>query len=189
VAERGGLIGDAPGTSSDQLHVFTDAYNEYRLLVYRRACCLCGPALADDVTQEVFARLWLHPEEFDPTRGSLRTFLLMRCYGSAIDAVRSQGRRRSSQERSHRLDRSPDALAVDAGLLHDELAEVLAGGIETLPFHEREAIRMAFYGRCTYQQAAALLGQPEGTVKSRIRTGLRRLHAVLAENQTAAAAS
>ena len=46
-------------------------------------------AEAEDVTQDVFLRLWHHPDRFDPTRGSLRTFLLTQCHGRAVDLVRS----------------------------------------------------------------------------------------------------
>ncbi len=159
---------------------FSDIYGEHRRAVNRLACQLCGQALADEVAQDVFAALWQHPEAFDPGLGSLRSFLLMRCYGRSIYKIRSQSARWARQEHHHREDGQE---TVDAGLLHLELADWLAGGLAALPASERMAIKLAFYGQYTYRQAADILGEPEGTVKSRIRSGLKHLRDALDDAQ------
>jgi len=159
---------------------FGNIYGEHRRAVYQLACQLCGQASADDVAQDVFAALWQHPEAFDPGRGSLHTFLLMRCYGRSVDTIRSQSARWARQERSLRLDR-PEL--GDAVLVHLDLPDWLAGGLAALPASERIAIKLAFYGQYTYRQAADILGEPEGTVKSRIRSGLKHLRDALDDAQ------
>ena len=58
---------------------------------------------------------------------------------------------------------------------------MIADAISSLPLVEREALAVAFYGQCTYNQTAVILGQPEGTIKSRIRAGLRRLGSALGD--------
>jgi RNA polymerase sigma-70 factor (ECF subfamily) len=133
-----------------------------------------GGALAEEVVQEVFLRLWRRPERFDATRGSLRSYLLIDAHARAIEVIRSDVARRGREDRSARLDpeRADD---VEREAWELVLADHLRDALDLLPAGEREAIELAYYGGYTYQQVASMLGQPEGTVKSRIRAGLLRL--------------
>jgi RNA polymerase sigma-70 factor (ECF subfamily) len=141
---------------------------------------ICGPTLALDVTQEVFLRLWMSPHSFDPQRGSLLGYLLVVTRHKSLDAIRSESARRA---REHRAADTPwpiaDAL-MDAVIGRDQVARV-AAGLDRLPDHQREAIVLAFYEGHSYRDVAVMLGQPEGTIKGRIRSGLHRLRALLAE--------
>ncbi len=135
---------------------------------------------AEDVTQEVFFRLWNQPDRFDPARGSLRSFLLAQAHGRAVDSVRSSSSRRLREAR--------DAMrTAQAGydLQHEvwdlSVADQLSKAIGELPEEERRAIELAYFDGHTYREVAQLLDQPEGTVKSRIRNGMRRMRAVLAD--------
>jgi RNA polymerase sigma-70 factor (ECF subfamily) len=141
---------------------------------------LNGAAEAEDVTQEVFLRLWNQPERFDPVRGTLRSFLLAQAHGRAVDQVRSTTSRRQREAR--------DALkAAEAGydLQHEvwdlAVADHVSRAMGELPPSERQAIELAYFKGCTYREVAQRLGQPEGTVKSRIRNGLRRLRTALTD--------
>jgi RNA polymerase sigma-70 factor (ECF subfamily) len=134
-----------------------------------------GVVLAEEVVQEVFLRLWRRPERFDASRGSLRSYLLIDANARAIEVLRSDYARRGREERSVRLDASAgDDVEREAWEL--VLADHLRDALDLLPEGEREAIELAFYGGYTYRQVATMLGEPEGTVKSRIRAGLLRLH-------------
>ncbi len=141
---------------------------------------LQNAAEAEDVTQEVFVRLWNQPDRFDPARGSLRSFLLAQAHGRAVDAVRSSSSRRAREAR--------DALRT-AGATYDmqhevwdlAVADQVARAMGELPDEERRPIEMAYFDGRTYREVAELLDQPEGTVKSRIRNGMRRMRAVLAD--------
>ncbi|MDP8936731.1 MAG: sigma-70 family RNA polymerase sigma factor [Actinomycetota bacterium] len=130
--------------------------------------------MAEEVLQEVFLRLWNDPERFDPERGSLRSYLLAHTHGRAVDLIRSETSRRRREERDAR--RTPEQTVdvereVVEGTVADQVKEVVAG----LPVDERKAIELAYFGGHTYRQVAAMLDAPEGTVKSRIRSGLHRM--------------
>ena len=135
------------------------------------------PGIADDVVQEVFVRLWEQPDRFDPERGSLRAFLIMDTRARAVDRLRRDGARRRREEK----DAVAQVPAYDDDLeLWDRLlATHLRDALGTLSEEERSAIELAFFGGHTYRDVAVMLGEPEGTVKSRIRSGLHRLRGQL----------
>jgi len=97
----------------------------------------------------------------------------------AVDLVRSGEARR---QREHRSSFGPAPAAVEDLIEEKDTNSQILGALDTLPPREKEAIVTAFYGACTYREAAAVLNQSEGTVKSRIRAGLRRLAADLDES-------
>jgi RNA polymerase sigma-70 factor (ECF subfamily) len=138
-----------------------------------------GPA-AEEVVQEVFLDLWQQPERFDAQRGTLRSFLLARAHGKAVDRVRSETSRRRREERTAR----ETALAgydVEHQVHDLVVAEQVAEALRALPDDQRRPIELAYFGGHTYREVAAMLDEPEGTVKSRIRSGLGQLRALLAE--------
>jgi RNA polymerase sigma-70 factor (ECF subfamily) len=141
---------------------------------------LNNPSEAEDVTQEVFLRLWNQPDRFDATRGSLRSFLLAQSHGRAVDAVRSLNSRRLREVRDSRR-----TATAEYDMQHEvwdlALADQVAHALGELPEEERRVIELAYFEGHTYVEVAELLGQPEGTVKSRIRNGMRRMRAVLVE--------
>jgi len=157
-----------------------EAYRRHGGAVFGLARRLLGDELAKDIAQEVFLRLWNQPERFDAERGSLRSYLLAHAHGRAVDVLRSETARQRREEREaqsaveghYDLEREVGDFAV-AG----QIREAVAG----LPENERRAITLAYLGGHTYREVAGLLGEPEGTVKSRIRSGLRRLRAPLTQ--------
>jgi RNA polymerase sigma-70 factor (ECF subfamily) len=158
-----------------------EAYRRHGGAVFALASrVLSSPSVAEEVVQEVFLRLWDHPDRFDPERGSLRSYLLAVTHGRAVDQLRSDTSRRAREERDHRMQ-------AEAGYdLEHEVADLVVGeqvraALGGLPDGERRAIELAYFGGYTYREVAGMLGEPEGTVKTRIRTGLRRLRAGLAE--------
>jgi RNA polymerase sigma-70 factor (ECF subfamily) len=135
-------------------------------------------ARAEEVVQEVFVRLWNEPSRFDPERGTLRSFLLAHTHGRSVDLIRADVSRRNREEKEARQQ-------ADGGydIAHEVWDLALAGHVrdamETLQEGEREAIELAYFGGLTYKEAADQLGEPEGTVKSRIRSGLTKLRVEL----------
>jgi RNA polymerase sigma-70 factor (ECF subfamily) len=135
-------------------------------------------ALAEELVQEVFVRLWREPERFDPGRGSLRSFLMATIHSRAIDVVRSESSRRAREERHSRAQTEPD-YDLEREVVELAVAEHVREALDVLSDDERRAIELAYLGGHTYREVAVLLEQPEGTVKSRIRVGLRRLRDAL----------
>jgi RNA polymerase sigma-70 factor (ECF subfamily) len=137
-------------------------------------------ALAEEIVQEVFLRLWNDPEKFDPGRGSLRSYVMASVHSRAIDVVRAESSRRAREERHDRLHPQP-AYDLEDEIVDLTVAEQVRAALEDLSDDERRAIELAYFGGHSYREVAALLEEPEGTVKSRIRVGLRRLRDSLAE--------
>ncbi len=160
--------------------VLADAYREHLGAVTAVAGRICGPHQATDVAQEVFIALWRQPDMFDPDRGSLRTFLLAVAHNKSVDVVRHETARQGREQRDH----APGAVdpdGVDDNLLRHDAATDVRAALAALPAGERAAITVAFYDGCSYRQAAIQLEEPEGTVKSRIRSGLHRLRCALTD--------
>lgn len=156
-----------------------EAYRRHGGVVWALASRVCRDHhLAEDVAQTVFVDLWSRPDRFDPSRGSLRSWLLTQAHARAVDLVRSEEARRRRQERE--ATRSDAAVELDTTIYVEELADEVRRAVDTLPPAERDPILLAYFGGRTYREAAELLGQPEGTVKSRIRAGLRSLRTALA---------
>ncbi len=160
--------------ASGRQEALVEAYRRHAGHVHGVALRVVGPgALAEEVTQDVFLALWRQPERYDPSRSSLRGYLAMMASRKAIDRLRSEVARRRREEAAtsaEPADRSPvtECDRVAASL---EVRDALA----SLSAEEREAIELAYFGGHSYREVALLLSQPEGTVKSRIRSGLSRI--------------
>lgn len=161
-----------------------EAYRRHGGAVYALARRVVrDTGMAEEVVQEIFVRLWSSPDRFDSERGSLRSWLLAQAHGRSIDWLRSEGARRQRQERDaqrsthagYDLEREAMDLATA-----DRVREVMAN----LPSTEREALELAYFDGYTYREVANLLGTPEGTIKSRIRSGLKRLRVDLIDQET-----
>jgi RNA polymerase sigma-70 factor, ECF subfamily len=158
-----------------------EAYRRHAGAVYGLARrVLADPSIAEEVVQEVFLRLWNTPEKFDPERGSLRSFLLAQSHGRAVDLLRSDTSRRQREERDARQT-AEDGYDIEHEVWDLALADQVKEAMSALPEDERKAIELAYFGGRTYREVAVALGAPEGTVKSRIRTGLRRMRSGLTD--------
>ncbi len=134
-------------------------------------------SLAEEVVQEVFVKLWNSPERYDAQRGSLRSFLLAQIHGRSVDVLRSERSRKAREERDARKVSVSAIDDLEYEVIDLAQAEAVRSALSELSNGERQAIELAYFGGHSYRDVAVLLEQAEGTVKSRIRTGLLRLRA------------
>ena len=156
-----------------------EMYDQFGSYIYGLAARVIGDRrAAEDVTQDVFLSLWERPEAFEPERGRLRTFVGTLAHRRAIDHVRrEEARRRRTARDAAGILPIPD---VDELAMAIVTAEQVRAEVEKLPAEQREAIELAYFDGPTYRQVADELGIPEGTAKSRMRLGLRRIADALA---------
>ncbi|MBV8979665.1 MAG: sigma-70 family RNA polymerase sigma factor [Acidimicrobiia bacterium] len=158
-----------------------EAYRRYAGAVYALARrLLVDQALAEEVVQEVFLRLWTRPDRYDAERGSLRSYLLAQSHGRAVDMLRSETSRKRREEREAR-ETAEGGYDIEREVLDLAIGEHVKEVLDKLPTDERQAIELAYFGGLTYRQVATRLDQPEGTVKSRIRNGLKRMRTDLVD--------
>jgi RNA polymerase sigma factor (sigma-70 family) len=136
-------------------------------------------ALAEDAVQEAFLALWRTAARFVPERGKASTWILTLVHRRAVDLVRREERRRADA-----LEQAPEPesrLAVDEEAWLRLQRERVQDALKKLPDQQREAIELAYYGGFTQSELADRLGQPLGTIKSRMFMGLARLRELLGE--------
>ncbi len=160
-----------------ELPALEEAFRRHATHVADTVRRTAGGYYVDDVVQDVFLSLWRAPGRFRPDRGSLDAYLVMLTRTRAIDAVRTdQAWQRRHLKHGHVSRHCPD---VEDLVMAGASAGELRTALRALPMTERVAIELAFFGGYTYRQVATQLREPEGTIKSRIRSGLRRLEAAL----------
>lgn len=146
----------------------TDMYDRYSGIVYGVALRVLGnTTAAEDVLQEVFLQLWRNPQAFDANRGKLPAWLAVIARNRAIDHLR----KRPPEDDIENL---PISTGVN---LENEAAQRLAVNkiravLAQLPPDQRRALEMAFFEGMTHTEIAAKSGEPLGTIKTRIRSGL-----------------
>jgi RNA polymerase sigma-70 factor (ECF subfamily) len=135
--------------------------------------------LAEDAVQEGFLAAWRNADRFMPERAKASTWLLTLVHRRAVDLVRRENRRRA-EPLVEGVEPPPTESAEDDAWLRFERERVQAA-LKRLPDQQREAIELAYYGGFSQSELAERLGQPVGTIKSRMFTGLARLRELLAD--------
>ena len=179
----GVLIARLAAGDEEALEEAFDRYGALVLGVARRT--VRDGSAAEDVVQEVFTALWSHPERFDPARGSLRAFLGMQAHGRAIDDVRSESSRSDRDHRHFDLNNSYTRSPGD-DLETASMQQLVKDAIGRLPDEQRQVVERAYFGGYTQRELASMLGIPEGTAKSRIRSAQSKLSALLAPEMESA---
>jgi len=160
-----------------------ELYDRFGRVAYGLALrILRDEALAEDAVQEAFLTAWRRADTFMPERAKASTWLLTLVHRRAVDLVRREQRRRAEplEVAGERLGEGP---AEDAVWLRYERERVQAA-LRQLPDQQREALELVYYGGFTQSELAQRLGEPLGTIKSRMFTGLARLRDLLAEPTT-----
>ena len=151
-------------------------YDRFSSIVYAVALrVLQETTAAEDVLQDIFMQLWRNPAAFDSSRGNMAAWLAVIARNRAIDALR---RRRPQDEIEDVV------VAVETDLASEtdrsRAMEKVRGALQAMPSSQRSALEMAYFEGLTHTEIAEKTGEPLGTVKTRIRTGLISLRKVLA---------
>lgn len=160
-------------------------YTQYGNLVFSLAVrVLREPALAEEITQDVFLKLWRQPDRWNPALGQFSSWLLTITRNAAIDRLRRENRQPSLawdaeaeiDDYTLRTSSAADQVAWFDGQL---LRKLLRG----LPREQAELIELAFFEGYTHSELADRLGLPLGTVKTRLRMGMQKLRLAWDEAQ------
>jgi RNA polymerase sigma-70 factor (ECF subfamily) len=135
---------------------------------------LRDPAMSEEVTQEVFIELWRTAARFDPERASVSTWAITMARRRAVDRVRREQSQRDRIERSA-TQRTVEVDATDDTVVASIEAEQLVRALAELPDEQRIVIQMAFLDGDSHGEIAERLDLPLGTVKGRVRLGLKKL--------------
>lgn len=165
----------------------TMLYDRYGQAVYSLAVAMLrNPATAEDITQDVFLTYWQSPARYDPDRGPFGPWILRVTRNRVIDLTRRRRYERPAGDGETDLTQrlvdpepGPDDLAWSRSV-----AREVAGVLMALPDAQRQAIELAYFHGMTQSEMASHLGIPLGTVKTRVRTALQRLAALMAETDS-----
>ena len=159
-----------------------ELYDRYGRTAYGLALRVVrDQALAEDAVQDAFLAIWRTAARFVPERGKASTWILTLVHRRAVDVVRREQRRRADS-----LDRAaePAAGGVEEDAWLRLQRERVQDALRRLPDTQREALELAYYGGFSQSELAERLGQPLGTIKSRMFTGLSSLREQLGEPGT-----
>ena len=151
-------------------------YDRYSSIVYAVALrVLQDTGAAEDVLQDIFMQLWRNPGLFDASSGNMAAWLAVITRHRAIDALR---RRRPENDIADVVVSVETDFAGDAD--RSRAMDRVRGALQTMPTPQRSALEMAYFEGLTHNEIAEKTGEPLGTIKTRIRTGLLSLRKVLA---------
>jgi RNA polymerase sigma factor (sigma-70 family) len=164
--------------SDDQ--ALAELYDRFGRVAYGLALrILRDQSLAEDAVQDAFLTAWRTADRFMPERAKASTWLLTLVHRRAVDLVRREERRRA--EPIEAAGEQADERAIDEAVWLRYERERVQEALRRLPDQQREALELAYYGGFTQSELAERLGQPVGTIKSRMFGGLARLRDLLAE--------
>jgi RNA polymerase sigma-70 factor, ECF subfamily len=153
-----------------------ELYQHYGSLVYSLALrVLQNAGLAEEVTQDVFLKIWQQPERWNPSLGQFNSWLLAITRNAAIDRLRKEHRHGSPVRDLFEAELETIGASHWADDSNWFDGQVLARLLAQLPADQRHLIELAFYQGYTHSELAYQLNLPLGTVKTRLRTGLQRL--------------
>jgi RNA polymerase sigma-70 factor, ECF subfamily len=159
-----------------EARAFAVIFDRHASAAFSLAYRMCGtPAIAEDVVQEAFLSLWRSRAHYDPTRSSVRSWVVSATRNRTIDASRRTGVNDRNGTSDDRIAEIAAPEVTDTEVVRREDARQVRAALETIPADQRRVIQLAYFGGFTHSEIAELLGVPSGTVKGRMRLGLAKL--------------
>lgn len=161
----------ATGEQQALLHL----YDRYSGRVYALALRMLGDSMtAEEVTQDVFLKLWSRARSYLSSRGSFAPWLLTIARNTALDRLRLE-RRRPTLADDDEPEETWQDIADEQSTLEEARWRSLHFAVQALPLEQRQVIELAYYQGLSHSQIAEYLGWPVGTVKTRLRLGMEQL--------------
>jgi RNA polymerase sigma-70 factor, ECF subfamily len=173
-----------PQVGAKDPEAFEVLYDRHGGVAYSLAYRIVGErGAAEDVTQEAFISIWRSGARFDPTRGSVRSWMLSVVRNRAIDALRSKAGKapRLTLDDDAILEQRPAEELTEEEAIRTETAGEVRGALGRLPGEQSKVIELAYFGGFSQSEIARMLGVPLGTVKGRMRLGLEKIRGDLSE--------
>lgn len=184
--ERTGEEALAAAFAAHEGRAFGEAYRRYAALLYSAAFnVLRNTDEAKDCVADAMARLWRTPHAYSRARGNLRSFLVVCVRNEAISRRRRTARQARAQERIAGFAAETEDAPMEDPIERDRVRRAL----RALPPEQRTALALAYYEGKTQSEIAAELQEPLGTIKSRIKLGLRKLASALQSSSPAGGGS
>jgi len=166
--------------SAGSVDAFGELYDRFSARAYRLALSVChDDGRAQDAVHDAFVSIWKNRASYTAQRGTVATWLLTTVRNRAIDITRRSANRPAPRVSDQFLEARPAPDDVCEQVLRSDEAQRLRASLAVLPDAQQEVIVLAFYGHLTHLEIAAHLGLPEGTIKGRMRLGLKKLRANL----------
>lgn len=172
-------------------NALSELYDRYNRLVFSLALRIVGDqAASEEITQDVFLRIWKKAETYQPEQAKVSTWLTSIARYRSIDLLRRRGVRPESNsvswpELSHSAIPSTDGRGPEVDASRSLQGERVRAALEQLPAEQLQALSLAYYQGYSHSQIAEELDIPLGTIKTRIRLGMQKLRQMLQEEQSA----
>lgn len=178
------------GTGDEQ--ALEALYDRHAPMVFSVAHAILGRSQdAEEVTEDVFVQIWSDPERFDSNRGSLKSYVATIARSRALDRVRAGSRRLAAYERAAATEEEGTVVGVstseptDRGAEESDMRSSIRNALMALNEGQRQAIKLAYLRGFSQSEIAEELGEPLGTIKTRIRDGMAKLRELLAHSPEA----
>src|ERR687890_2331476 len=155
---------------------FATLYDRHSRAAFSLAYRMMGERQAsEDLTQDAFLKVWRSAKSYRAERGSVRTWILSIVHNRGIDQIRSQASRRRTQERIEASAPRSQPSEAFAETLRNSQREQVREALSTLPSEQLKILELAYFSGYTHVEISELLSLPLGTVKGRMRLGLKKI--------------
>lgn len=187
--KNGEPVSFLPGVARGDRHSLEQLYDHYSPVLYGLPLrILRDPEDAQEVLQETFIQIWRRASMFDPSRGSEISWLVSIARSRAIDKLRSRNARDQRESEAGREisihDSSVHKVSAAEDLLRGERQQVVRAALRELPENQKVALELAYFEGLSQSEIALKLGEPLGTIKTRMQLGMKKLRERLREFST-----
>lgn len=199
VVSRGGREGRYPRLADEDLislagsgdaRAFAVLYDRHSRAAYRLAHRMTGGReAAEDLAQDAFLKVWTSADSYRSERGSVRTWVLAIVQNAGVDALRAGATRRKTREFAERSAHRSQPCEAFAETWRGALRVELRRALDALPPEQLEVLTLAYLSGRSHEDISAHLGIPLGTVKGRVRLGLKKLRDHFADGQAVSPAA